>query len=58
VLTFGTGDTGQLGLGETMERKKPALVKIELEDGLIEVILIRYYRISGHWYSDVDDAPS
>lgn len=37
VLTFGTGDTGQLGLGETMERKKPALVKIELEDGLIEV---------------------
>jgi len=32
VLTFGTGDTGQLGLGpDLMERKKPA--KVTLEDG-------------------------
>jgi len=35
VLTFGTGDTGQLGLGEVMERKKPAVVK--LDDGMVQI---------------------
>jgi len=38
VLTFGTGDTGQLGLGEVMERKKPALVTLEeVDDGLVQI---------------------
>ena len=40
VLTFGTGDTGQLGLGEVMERKKPALVTLEdVDDGMVQVCL-------------------
>ena len=35
MLTFGTGDTGQLGLGGVMERKKPAVVS--MDEGIVQV---------------------
>ena len=39
ALTFGSGDTGQLGLGEdVLERKKPAVVPgDEIADEVVQV---------------------
>ena len=39
ALTFGSGDTGQLGLGEdVLDRKKPAIVKAdEMTDPIVQV---------------------
>jgi len=38
ILLFGTGDTGQLGLGgDILERKKPAIVKLDDADEILQI---------------------
>jgi len=53
VLTFGTGDTGQLGLGGVMERKKPAVVS--MDEGIVQICAGGMHTVAlsktGHVYS-------
>lgn len=38
VFIFGTGDTGQLGLADTLERKKPMPLKVLDDEEIVDVV--------------------